>query len=165
MTNSQERSLDLHLQSSISQCSRQYPCNHCTRRGRPGECVYYTSPGMQEPPALPLQTSNRSEEYKQCGTDQGNGGLDPELSDAVSSLKGAKSPTNTWPASLAEVFGYSEGSNSNTMALLRRVSWTEQHNLKEKRAERVNGLSSTARVTRRRVQKQQGSNRTTRYCY
>src|SRR3569833_4183987 len=30
--------------SSREQCSRQYPCNHCTRRRRPEECVYGSPP-------------------------------------------------------------------------------------------------------------------------
>lgn len=107
------------LQSAI-QCSRQYPCNHCTRRARPGECVYYNTAQAMRDPTLPLPT-----EYKQCGdVNQAYMCLDPEPLDAVSGLKGPKSPMNTWPASLPEVFGYSEESQSNTMALLRRVRWS-----------------------------------------
>ncbi|PGH34063.1 hypothetical protein GX50_03119 [[Emmonsia] crescens] len=105
-------------------CNRQYPCNNCARRRRPEECVYYPSGTIQS--AIPsLKTCEQPE---QSGSRRRTGdGAGPISPDMPSDLAIIESPTsNPWPSSLAEVFGYSEDSQTNTMALLRRIDLHEE---------------------------------------
>ncbi|PCG93834.1 Hypothetical protein PENO1_081430 [Penicillium occitanis (nom. inval.)] len=89
-------------------CDRQYPCNHCTRRRRVEDCNYFTSEAIQQ-----TDSSARRDETEQLRIDTASG--------LLSDLKIIKSPTNDpRPSSIAEVFGYSDDSHTNTLALLLR---------------------------------------------
>lgn len=74
------------------------------------DCNYFTSEAVQQ-----ADSSARHDETEQLRIDTASG--------LLSDLKSIKSPTNTpRPSSIAEVFGYSEDSHTNTLALLLRVS-------------------------------------------
>ncbi|KAA8651286.1 fungal specific transcription factor domain-containing protein [Aspergillus tanneri] len=103
-------------------CNRQYPCNHCTRRRRPEGCAYYPSEATQHGSPT-LQTANRHEDTEQSGSRQSNDSLGTELSDNMSQLREIGNPTIS---SIAEIFGYSEDSKSNTMGLIQRLRLREQ---------------------------------------
>ncbi|KAL2866906.1 uncharacterized protein BJX67DRAFT_354362 [Aspergillus lucknowensis] len=103
-------------------CSRQYPCNHCTRRRRPEECIYESPPVNQAPRAgsaaikARLQASENVETLeKLVGTQE----LDQ------SSIT-PNSCSYTQHSALSRSFGYFEDSNSNTMALLRNVDLDDE---------------------------------------
>ncbi|KAJ5201515.1 uncharacterized protein N7498_006178 [Penicillium cinerascens] len=102
-------------------CNRQYPCNHCTRRRRPEDCAYYPSEDTQPPSNPLLQTRNRHNEYDQRSSQNRNVSL--FSFDTISELENMRSPTcSAMPSSLTDVFGYSEDSQSNTIALVRMVN-------------------------------------------
>ncbi|POS70250.1 hypothetical protein DHEL01_v211355 [Diaporthe helianthi] len=80
-------------------CNREYPCNHCTRRRRPHECSYQLL--------------------------RGNDTLDTL---GIARVTGPQSemPTNREEVRLfASIFGYFEGSESNTLALVARFESQE----------------------------------------
>ncbi|OJZ85801.1 hypothetical protein ASPFODRAFT_135656 [Aspergillus luchuensis CBS 106.47] len=93
-------------------CNRQYPCNHCTRRRRPEECVYKST--IAEP-------SNNSPR-------ESIGGLEPREPTSIELPEGfaemlpseAQNGSSNPHSSLAKSFGYFEHSDSNTMALLKK---------------------------------------------
>lgn len=99
------------------QCNRQYPCNHCTRRRRPEDCVYY-------PSDAPLARSGiRHENNEQNTSRRRKDGANSVPCDVLPDLKDINSPTNNASLlALAEVFGYSEDSHTNTWALLQKAS-------------------------------------------
>ncbi|KAI1310674.1 hypothetical protein F5Y03DRAFT_392120 [Xylaria venustula] len=95
-------------------CNRRYPCDHCTKRRRPEQCGYY-----------PSQASKRALRHLHvAGTDDS-----PERAEFESSLAQTASADLATPSpkektqlsSVAELFGYSEGSKSNTLALVQRL--------------------------------------------
>ncbi|OQD89326.1 hypothetical protein PENSOL_c063G05503, partial [Penicillium solitum] len=92
-------------------CDRQYPCNHCTRRRRPEECVY-GSPPVNGPsrPSLPA-------DQPETQPPQPVGSARPMRETAVDDSEAHWSREHS---ALARSFGYFEDSNSNTMALLRQ---------------------------------------------
>ncbi|KAJ6151654.1 hypothetical protein N7470_007251 [Penicillium chermesinum] len=100
-------------------CNREYPCNHCTRRRRPEECVYSAPPAEKA-----FQDTFRSE----GAIDEAPG---PFLEHARPSSKtsGLHDGQCYWSShcsqhsTIAKSFGYFEDSNSNTMALLRGVGF------------------------------------------
>ncbi|KAI9752219.1 MAG: hypothetical protein M4579_005722 [Chaenotheca gracillima] len=103
-------------------CNRRYPCNHCARRRRPEECAYYPSPALQAP-SLPLQTEERRQDDLPVDNDaslQSIGG-----NEAVGCSSDPQTRRNSTLSqrsdSLADLFGYFEDSESNTMALVRRL--------------------------------------------
>ncbi|OAT13321.1 hypothetical protein BDBG_08545 [Blastomyces gilchristii SLH14081] len=96
----------------VSQCNRQYPCNHYSRRRRAEECIY-SSPsvdGSDRRPAAPVPDARSR--------------LPPQ--DAQQSRSGSTEhePEGYQPSkncAIAKTFGYFEDSNTNTMTLLRNV--------------------------------------------
>lgn len=104
-------------------CNRQYPCNHCTRRRRPEECLYSGSPAVsltskiqpprQEAQGRPLETAKPSMVRANLLE---SGGPRSAVSDE------AKRHSYSRRSALAQSFGYFEDSSCNTMALLQRVA-------------------------------------------
>ncbi|KAF3809598.1 putative transcription factor sol4 [Colletotrichum gloeosporioides] len=95
-------------------CNRRYPCNHCARRRRPEECAYYNSQALQAN-ISPVQTEARQNEDVPTAHDtriQQNcsSGSAQSITDQESRIDVADS--------IAEVFGYFEESESNTMAVV-----------------------------------------------
>lgn len=111
------------LTHSLVKCNRRYPCSHCTQRRRPELCAYYQAVQVAGPP---LQTTdNRREENMQSGDGQLKHRDDHQLIDSFPESEDTRSPSNNpGTSSLAELFGYFEDSKSNTMALLRKVSFS-----------------------------------------
>jgi hypothetical protein len=108
------------MYANIAQCDRRYPCNHCTRRRQPEDCIYHPSQASQAP-----QTDNRPPEDTAADHDvhlQDTSGNDEPV--GVSSDDSTRRRWTVAPESnsLAELFAYVEHSESNTMALVRRVS-------------------------------------------
>ncbi|KAI1380699.1 hypothetical protein F4677DRAFT_404340 [Hypoxylon crocopeplum] len=101
-------------------CNRQYPCNQCTRRRRPEECVY-SSPRARVPPgtAQPQSQNLENEEPPEPTTVQEGG-------EASTSPYGAEVRPYGQHSSLAKSFGYFEDSKSNTMALLRECDLNDE---------------------------------------
>ncbi|KAL4740431.1 hypothetical protein BDV11DRAFT_214426 [Aspergillus similis] len=102
-------------------CNRQYPCNHCTRRRRPEECLYSpspvellpsrTQPSRNEAQGRPLRTAQPSRDRADLHEPGGPRSMVPE---------NAKRRSYSPRSALAQSFGYFEDSSCNTMALLRR---------------------------------------------
>ncbi|KAI0417790.1 hypothetical protein F5X98DRAFT_386851 [Xylaria grammica] len=95
-------------------CNRRYPCDHCTRRRRPELCAYYPSQATKAPGHF------RAAERHDALNSQA-----PESSSARPapvSIAAAPFPKEKAElSSVAEIFGYSEGSRSNTLALVQRL--------------------------------------------
>ena len=104
-----------------NQCNRRYPCNHCTRRRRPEECVYTSPPVTQFPSTLSLV----NEGHNQASDHPQDSGEQPGIEDTNAFSVGLqyKDDGSSYDhrSTLLESFGYSEDSNSNTMALLKMV--------------------------------------------
>ncbi|KAJ5152588.1 uncharacterized protein N7482_009066, partial [Penicillium canariense] len=116
-------------------CNRQYPCNHCTRRRRPEDCAYYPSEHIPSPNNPLLQTRSHHNEYDQRNAR--NRSVSLISFDAISELEKIKSPTSNAmsSSSLTDVFGYSEDSQTNTVALLRMVEqWDREDQNRNRRA-------------------------------
>ena len=98
------------------QCNRQYPCNHCARRRCPEECAYS--------PSTASQTSNcpepRTDEVR---SDKERKSSCPPLSLHKGTTTHASpiAPAVSSNPPLAELFGYFADSDSNTLALIRKV--------------------------------------------
>ena len=104
----------------LTQCNRRYPCNHCTHRRRPEKCAYYQA---VQAASLPLQTDQNQGVTMLRSDSQLGHEISHDLSTESPDPKEMRSPkNNSGPSSLAESFGYFEDSNTNTVALLRRVS-------------------------------------------
>ncbi|CAI7565653.1 unnamed protein product [Penicillium palitans] len=105
------------MQGRKRRCDRQYPCNHCTRRRRPEECVY-GSPQVNGPfcPSVP---ADQSEAQPSRPVESAR----PMRETAVDDSEAHWSREHS---ALARSFGYFEDSNSNTMALLRRLELPDQ---------------------------------------
>ncbi|KAK5994072.1 putative transcription factor sol4 [Cladobotryum mycophilum] len=106
------------LSSLDVQCNRESPCNHCSRRLCFDECVYIGSSGS-EPTGRRTDTS--SEKARSTVSNQSSLNLRNEANTPTyptpTSLTGAP-----WSGrSLAESFGYCENSNSNTLALIKKL--------------------------------------------
>ncbi|KAJ5892904.1 hypothetical protein N7504_009595 [Penicillium tannophilum] len=96
------------------QCNREYPCNHCMHRRRPEECVYSspptekTSQNILRPVGPIIEAWGPFLEHARPSRET------PTLDE----------PDGHWSSqhsALTKSFGYFEGSNSNTMALLRTL--------------------------------------------
>ncbi|KAL4787649.1 hypothetical protein BJX76DRAFT_345512 [Aspergillus varians] len=98
-------------------CNRQYPCNHCTRRRRPEECVYKSAPARPLAPetASRFSDNNNAQPAKQAGVAERS---------PIAPLYAEQRPSNQH-APVAKCFGYFEDSPSNTMALLQSWDMTE----------------------------------------
>ncbi|KAJ5909244.1 hypothetical protein N7495_001926 [Penicillium taxi] len=113
-------------------CNRQYPCNHCTRRRRPDDCAYYPSetPQPVNPPAQANVQRNGSE---QRSSTQPSVSANFVSRDPFPDLQSNQSPQiDLGSLSLAEVFGYSEDSHTNTLALLRLGGPWEERSLDDR---------------------------------
>ncbi|OQE08247.1 hypothetical protein PENVUL_c010G06166 [Penicillium vulpinum] len=117
------------MQGRKRRCDRQYPCNHCTRRRRPEECVY-DSPPVNVP-------SYSSVPADQLGT-QPPRPVESARPMRKPAMDDSESHCPKEHCALARSFGYSEDSNSNTMALLRRLELPDQTD-----TEQTDALSST----------------------
>ncbi|KAJ5507322.1 hypothetical protein N7527_009465 [Penicillium freii] len=106
-------------------CDRQYPCNHCTRRRRPEECVY-GSPPVNGPsrPSVPAD---------QPGT-QPPRPVESARPIRETAVDDSEAHWSREHSALARSFGYFEDSNSNTMALLRRLELSDQTDTELKNA-------------------------------
>lgn len=106
-----------------NQCNRRYPCDHCTRRRRPEECVYNSLPVARFPNTLPLVSGDQSQslEHPQDSREQHSIEDTNTLSLGLYKAKDSLYPPRS---TLLESFGYSEDSSSNTIALLKMVSTT-----------------------------------------
>ncbi|KAL2699710.1 Transcription factor XilB [Penicillium crustosum] len=105
------------MQGRKRRCDRQYPCNHCTRRRRPEECVYGSPPvngpscpslPADQPETQPPQPVESARPMRETAEDDSEAHWSREHS------------------ALARSFGYFEDSNSNTMALLRQLELPDQ---------------------------------------
>ncbi|KAI1389025.1 uncharacterized protein F4822DRAFT_443768 [Hypoxylon trugodes] len=102
-------------------CNRQYPCNHCTRRHKVEECAYIADPRSSHSPqgqggvaagaGLAQYNNQRQTPYV---INDGGDGEDDRASNQET---------------LADCFGYFEGSQSNTLELLRRFGVEQSNNL------------------------------------
>ena len=103
------------------QCNRECPCNHCSRRQCSEACVYYPTTASQaaSPPSLP---ESRKEEihpdYRKSSGDQ-SFGLQDQWNANVNPTLAAVPRSGL---SLSDSFGYSNDSDSNTLALIRKAS-------------------------------------------
>ncbi|KAK4235420.1 hypothetical protein C8A03DRAFT_17836, partial [Achaetomium macrosporum] len=91
-----------------------YPCNHCTRRRRPEECVFGSPPA----PASSSSSSHRQlDVLAPTATTAPTAPM--ALTCPTDDLRSSSRPPDNKHSALAESFGYFEHSNTNTMALLR----------------------------------------------
>ncbi|KAL3462711.1 hypothetical protein BJX64DRAFT_137942 [Aspergillus heterothallicus] len=100
---------------SKQKCNRQYPCNHCTKRRKIEDCVY-GPPVTCLSPAQPVVAVKN----KPLGTQEVLGAVVD-----AGPMIGAELCSQGHHSGLAKSFGYFEDSNSNTMALLRNLDWTD----------------------------------------
>ncbi|KAK5625852.1 hypothetical protein RRF57_001568 [Xylaria bambusicola] len=95
-------------------CNRQYPCNHCTHRRRIEECIFSThlhpSVSSQDTPDADPKATSAAVPMDVPSTSDDQGGV---------KARGSRQPT------LAGCFGYFEGSQSNTLQLLRQFGVDE----------------------------------------
>ncbi|GKZ25416.1 hypothetical protein AbraIFM66951_000625 [Aspergillus brasiliensis] len=94
-------------------CNRQYPCNHCTRRRRPEECVYQTTIAEESSSGLLLEPTRDTVPGEPASVQLSDGPSKPSPSEAQNGASNSHS-------ALAKSFGYFEHSDSNTMALLKK---------------------------------------------
>ncbi|PYH66911.1 uncharacterized protein BO88DRAFT_436990 [Aspergillus vadensis CBS 113365] len=94
-------------------CNRQYPCNHCTRRRRPEECVYQSIVTGDSSSTLLLEPTRDPEPQEPPNIHL------PDGSPKTSPAETQNGSSNSHSA-LAKSFGYFEHSDSNTMALLKK---------------------------------------------
>ncbi|KAK3291707.1 uncharacterized protein B0H64DRAFT_239296 [Chaetomium fimeti] len=105
-------------------CNREYPCNHCARRQCTEDCVYHSTTETQpsSPGVLPeSQAEDRSRESA-AKNQRGRQLSGPRNEWKTRQSAKSVTPTAPWSGpSLAESFGYSEGSATNTLALIQRL--------------------------------------------
>ncbi|PGH03523.1 hypothetical protein AJ79_07358 [Helicocarpus griseus UAMH5409] len=104
-------------------CNRQYPCNHCTRRRRPEDCVYNYHSVSLDLSDLSSRSDPQADEVRYGSTrkdDNPMGRSDIPGTDGHSvASHGARGRLDNQRSAIAKSFGYFEDSNSNTMALLK----------------------------------------------
>ncbi|CAI7654281.1 unnamed protein product [Penicillium discolor] len=105
------------MQGRKRRCDRQYPCNHCTRRRRPEECVYGSPP--VNGPSRPSVPADQPEIQPPRPVESARPMRETALDDSEAHWSREHS-------ALAQSFGYFEDSNSNTMALLRQLELPDQ---------------------------------------
>lgn len=114
------------------QCDRKHPCAHCTKRRRPEECVYesplWDSSSSLRGDVLPLPPVSEAASHQASGSAQyqeasRNLGIQPtnEAFTALDQVEGGPAAFCAPVSGIGESFGYFEDSQSNTMALLRKV--------------------------------------------
>ncbi|OCK76854.1 hypothetical protein K432DRAFT_334944 [Lepidopterella palustris CBS 459.81] len=102
-------------------CNRRYPCNQCTKRRQPEECIYYTSQASHQTP----RTENRLHEDVHVEPPQE---VTCSAEVVVASADWGKKKDQTLSRgsdSLAELFAYVEHSESNTLALILKMGLSE----------------------------------------
>ena len=99
------------------QCNRRYPCNQCTKRRQPEACIYQNSEASHQTP----QTESRLHEHVPIAPLQ-----EITCSEGVAASADWGKPNDPTPScgsnSLGELFGYVQHSESNTLALILKVS-------------------------------------------
>ncbi|KAI1085946.1 hypothetical protein F5B19DRAFT_480936 [Rostrohypoxylon terebratum] len=103
-------------------CNRECPCNHCSRRQCPEDCAYYptTANRTSSPGVTDIPESKRRKGRGAENRDEWSAYIEPVLTGIVGPSAGAVA--ETWSDStLAEAFGYLEDSDSNTLALIRKL--------------------------------------------
>ncbi|KAI1799434.1 fungal-specific transcription factor domain-containing protein [Daldinia bambusicola] len=105
-------------------CNRQYPCNHCTRRRRPEECTYISNPRLSPSRQASVGSGTVQDNIAQSGQRLLEAPpVEPnQLSLPLSEREGIE---NSQQASLADLFGYFDDSDSNTLGLLRQLKVEE----------------------------------------
>ncbi|KAI1773030.1 hypothetical protein F4818DRAFT_424658 [Hypoxylon cercidicola] len=97
--------------------SREYPCNHCARRQCPEDCVYYPTTGSLASSPAALPEPRRGDASRTRTRSVGN-----RLRNEWSAFAETAMPVGPWSSSsLAESYGYFEDSESNTLALVRKL--------------------------------------------
>ncbi|KFA61555.1 hypothetical protein S40285_03978 [Stachybotrys chlorohalonatus IBT 40285] len=106
--------------------SGTYPCNHCTRRRRPEECVFGSNPADAAAPLRTAALSSLDEipARRLDIVDAPSGAPRPSgrgssTASAPAAAVGNNKPIDSLSTTLAQSFGYFDGSPHNTMALLR----------------------------------------------
>ncbi|KZN83794.1 hypothetical protein EN45_109020 [Penicillium chrysogenum] len=112
------------MQGQKRRCDRQYPCNHCTRRRRPEECVY--GPPPVKVPSCPPVPADQSETQPRP--------VESARPTRETPVDDSEAHWSREHSALARSFGYFEDSNSNTMALLRRLELPDQSDTELKNA-------------------------------
>ncbi|KAI0382392.1 hypothetical protein F5Y04DRAFT_45580 [Hypomontagnella monticulosa] len=100
-------------------CNREYPCSHCARRRRPEECAYYPSPASSHSANSPESRKEDIRSDNENITSRRSSGSAPDWN----AYPGCTSKT-----SLVDLFGYLEDSDSNTLALVRKLGLDEEDN-------------------------------------
>ena len=95
------------------QCSRTHPCDNCTRRRKPEECCYSQD-------AAQTRSSKATEVAPVTLAPSLDYTIQTSRADSRKSSDAALQHDPS-PQSLATVFGYHQGSDRNTIAILRRV--------------------------------------------
>jgi hypothetical protein len=109
----------------LTQCNRHYPCNQCTRRRKPEDCIYHLLQASQAPQTenRPLENTPADHDAQSQDASGHEGNEEPAgLSSECSTRRNSTVVQGSERDSLAELFGYVEHSESNTLALVRRVS-------------------------------------------
>ncbi|KAJ5821878.1 uncharacterized protein N7525_011162 [Penicillium rubens] len=114
----------LAIHVNRKRCDRQYPCNHCTRRRRPEECVY--GPPPVKVPSCPPVPADQSETQPRP--------VESARPTRETPVDDSEAHWSREHSALARSFGYFEDSNSNTMALLRRLELPDQSDTELKNA-------------------------------
>ncbi|KAI1132295.1 hypothetical protein F5Y10DRAFT_231415 [Nemania abortiva] len=104
-------------QARKQKCNRQYPCNHCTRRLRPEECIY----GTGRPLSTATVSQSPKDQHPKTSEDSADWGR-------VTSSEPGRCPPDSQLSSLTKSFGYSEDSRFNTIALLREHDGDDENN-------------------------------------
>ena len=111
----------LHANNFHRQCNRECPCNHCSRRQCSEACVYHPTIVNQasSPPNFPETT--RAEKQRDNPKSLAKQALDVQ-DDWNRSVNPGVPALPRSGLSLTESFGYSNDSDSNTLALIRKES-------------------------------------------
>ncbi|KAL4965285.1 fungal specific transcription factor domain-containing protein [Aspergillus stella-maris] len=107
-------------------CNRKYPCNHCTKRRRPEECVYKLTPVDRPSSARTsiAESQNQSSDNVRLLNQQPKA----QAKDLpLVALDGVNS-ADIQRVEIVQSFGYFEDSSSNTMALLRNWDFSSGGN-------------------------------------
>ncbi|KAI2785050.1 hypothetical protein F4815DRAFT_3008 [Daldinia loculata] len=109
--------------SKKQKCNRQYPCNHCTRRRRPEECTYISNPRLS--PSRQSVGSNAGQDGMASSNQRLLEALPVESNQQLAAMSERERFESNQQASLADLFGYFDDSDSNTLGLLRQLKVEE----------------------------------------
>ncbi|KAI2615589.1 hypothetical protein GGR54DRAFT_611903 [Hypoxylon sp. NC1633] len=112
-------------------CSRDFPCSHCTRRGRPHECVYYSPQGGSSAVTQIRPTATEEEPSFEGHRAAGNKAYPVTTTSPAGWSEYKTAPQSDQggtvnSSSLVERFGYFEDSHMNTLALIRKFTGEEE---------------------------------------